>query len=349
VIVLHHDPLRNYAQRILEAARVSTPKAALTADSLVAANLRGVDSHGVQLLPHYIRQIQAGGIDPATDGSVATRSGACALYDAQRGMGQPVAAICCDLAVELALEHGIGAVTVREGNHFGACAYWAERMSKAGMIGIVMCNATPLVAPWQGREKRLGTNPICIAVPGPRTWLLDMATTTVALNKIHKAALCGHDTIPAGWAMDADGSPTTSTQTALAGLPMPLGGYKGSGLAVMVEIFSAVLSGGGMLTELGGLRRLDIPMRTGQFYLALDVSRFLPLDEFAGRMQSLRDILKNTAPAIGHNEVLVAGDPEWRAEDQRTKSGIPIEPEVWASLQETARKLGIEPPPQSAG
>ena len=349
MIVLHHHQLRDYARRILAAAGVPAPKAALTADSLVAANLRGVDSHGVQLLPHYIRQIDAGGIDPATDGAVASRSGACAVYDAQRGMGQPIAAICCDLAIELARENGIGAVTVREGNHFGACAYWADRMAKAGMIGIVMCNATPLVAPWQGKEKRLGTNPICIAVPGPRTWLLDMATTTVALNKIHKAALCGHETIPAGWAMNAEGSPTTDTQTALAGLPMPLGGYKGSGLAVMVEIFSAVLSGGGMLTELGGLRRLDIPMRTGQFYLALDVGRFLPLEDFAGRMQRLRDTLKNTEPAMGFGEVLVAGDPEWRMEDERTKSGVPIEPEVWASLQDTARKLGIEPRPGTAG
>lgn len=349
MIVLHHGPLRHYAQRILEAAGVPAPKAGLTADSLVAANLRGVDSHGVQLLPHYIRQIEAGGMDPLTDGAIATRSGSCAVYDAQRGIGQCVAAVCCDLAVQLALEHGTGAVTVREGNHFGACAYWAERMAGAGMIGIVMCNATPLVAPWQGKEKRLGTNPICMAVPGPRTWLLDMATTTVALNKIHKAALCGQESIPAGWAMDAEGTPTTDTQTALEGFPMPLGGYKGSGLGVMVEVFSAVLSGGGMLTDLGGLRRLDLPMRIGQFYLALDVERFLPLEEFAGRMQRLRDTLKNTAPAVGHNEVLVAGDPEWRAEDERRKSGIPIEREVWASLQETARKLGIEPPPEIGG
>jgi LDH2 family malate/lactate/ureidoglycolate dehydrogenase len=206
-----------------------------------------------------------------------------------------------------------------------------------------MCNATPLVAPWQGRERRLGTNPICMAVPGPRTWLLDMATTTVALNKIHKAALCGQDEIPAGWAMDAEGRPTTNMETALAGLPTPLGGYKGSGLAVMAEIFSAVLSGGAMLTEVGGLRRFDQPMRVGQFYLALDVARFLPLEEFTTRMQSLRDILTSTQPAAGYDEVLIAGDPEWRIEDQRRVAGIPIEPQVWASLEDTARKIGITP------
>jgi LDH2 family malate/lactate/ureidoglycolate dehydrogenase len=348
VIVLHHRPLREYAQRILEAAGVPSAKAQLTADSLVAANLRGVDSHGVQLLPHYIRQIEAGSIDPTTDGFLVSRSAACALYDAQHGLGQPVAAKCCDLAVEIAREYGVGAVTVRDGTHFGACAYWGERTAAAGMIGIVMCNATPLVAPWQGKERRLGTNPICMAVPGSRAWLLDMATTTVALNKIHKAALCGQTSIPVGWAMDSEGRPTTDTQTALAGLPTPLGGYKGSGLAVMVEILSAVLSGGAMLTEVGGLRRLESPMRIGQFYLALDISRFLPIEEFTARMQRLREELTSCEPAAGYNEVLIAGDPERRIEGERRVNGIPVEPPVWESLAETARKLGIVPPGASA-
>ena len=140
-------------------------------------------------------------------------------------------------------------MTARESNHFGAAAYWGQRIARAGMMGIVMCNATPLVAPWQGREPRLGTNPICVALPGPDVWLLDMATTTVALNRIWKAAANGETTIPSGWAMDHERHPTTSTQEALAGLPMPLGGYKGTGLAVMVEIFCAVLSGGAMSTN----------------------------------------------------------------------------------------------------
>lgn len=349
MILLAHQALRDYAHQLLTAAHVPDTKAALVADSLVAANLRGVDSHGVQLLPHYIHQIRIGGIDPSTDGAVVTRCGACAVYDARKGLGQTVAARCCDLATDLALEHGAGAVTVREGNHFGTCAYWGQRIADSGMIGIVMCNATPLVAPWQGREKRHGTNPICMAVPGPPTWLLDMATTTVALNKIHKAALCGYTTIPSGWAMDAEGNPTTDVQTALNGLPMPLGGYKGTGLAILVEILCAVLSGGAMLTEVGGLRRTDQPMRIGQFFLALDVARFLPLAEFADRMQWLRDTLRNTQPASGYDEVLVAGDPEWRIEADRLANGIPIEDGVWNALAETAASLGIAVPNTAHG
>src|SRR5678815_2276110 len=126
-------------------------------------------------------------------------------------------------------------VVARESSHFGAAAYGAQKYSREGLIGIVMCNASGLVPPWQGREPRYGTNPICMSVPGGR-WLLDMATTTVAAGKIFKAATNGQETIPAGWAMDTEGVPTTSVQVALKGLISPLGGYKGSGLALMVEI-----------------------------------------------------------------------------------------------------------------
>ena len=142
----------------------------------------------------------------------------------------------------------------------------------------MLCNASPLVPPWQGREGRLGTNPICMAVPGGEepAWLLDMATTTVAANKIFKAFNNQTPSIPAGWAMDKEGVPTTSTDEAYHGLLMPLGGYKGSGLAVMVEILCAVLSGSAIGTELGGIRFPGKPVRVGQFYLAIDVARFMP-------------------------------------------------------------------------
>ena len=126
-----------------------------------------------------------------------------------------------------------------ESNHFGAAAWWAQKMRAAGQIGIVMCNASPIVPPWQGKEGRLGTNPICMSVPGP--WLLDMATTTVAAGKVFKAFLNGQPEIPAGWAFDSEGVPTTDTKAAYKGMLMPLGGYKGSGLAMMVEILCSVL------------------------------------------------------------------------------------------------------------
>jgi LDH2 family malate/lactate/ureidoglycolate dehydrogenase len=324
---------------------VAEPKAALVADSLVAANLRGVDSHGVQLLPFYLEQFAVKNIDIHTDGEVSSESGACLTYDGKNGIGQWISEICCRHAIRLAKGQGVAVVTARESNHFGAAAFWTQRLAAAGLIGIAMCNASPLVAPWQGRETRFGTNPICMSAPGPDLWLLDMATTTVALGKILNAVNQGRQEIPAGWAMDKQGVPTTDATTALdGGLLMPLGGYKGSGLAMLVEILCAVLSGGAMSSQLGALRTPGQPMRVGQVFIGIDVARFMPLEAFVERMRTLVQLVKSAAPAAGYDEVLVAGEPEWRNQEQRTRAGIPVSPGVWQALVEVAGKLGVAVP-----
>jgi LDH2 family malate/lactate/ureidoglycolate dehydrogenase len=343
-MTLSSESLIDFAYRLLTAIQVQKHKAELVAKSLVAANLRGVDSHGLQLLPFYIEIILMGNIDIQTDGRIVSENGASLVYDAQNGIGQWISQICCDHAIRLAKAHGVSMVVARESNHFGAAAYWAQRMSTAGMIGIVMCNASPLVAPWQGKDQRFGTNPICMSVPGADTWMLDMATTTVALGKILNAQFHGRTTIPEGWAMDSEGVPTTDTQSALGGLLMPLGGYKGSGLAMMAEILCAVLSGGAMSTELGGIRIQGQPMRTSQMFLAIDVARFMPLEEFEKRMRSLVDMVKSSRAAKGFDEVLVAGEPEWRVEEQRRRDGIPVSEGAWQNLVQAAGKLGVAVP-----
>src|SRR5216684_477758 len=216
------DELTAFAARLLDALGVSQAKSQLVATSLVAANLRGVDSHGVQLLPYYIEQLEWGDMDIHADGRVISESGACLLYDGQNGIGQPIAETCCAHAVRIARASGVAIAVARDSNHFGAAAFWAQRISAADQIGIVMCNASALVPPWQGKQPRLGTNPICMSVPGgeEEPWLLDMATTTVAAGKIFKAMINGQPEIPAGWAMDSEGVPTTSTDVALKGLIM---------------------------------------------------------------------------------------------------------------------------------
>src|SRR5712692_3066091 len=281
--------LTGFATQLLDAIGVSSVKSQLVAESLVAANLRGVDSHGIQLLPYYIEQLEWGDMDAQVDGRVLSESGACMLYDAQNGIGQAIAETCCAHAVRIANATGLAMIVARDSNHFGAAAFWAQKMSAAGQIGIVMCNASALVPPWQGKEARLGTNPICMSVPGgeEKPWLLDMATTTVAAGKIFKAMINGQPEIPPGWAMDSEGVPTTDTQIALKGLVMPLGGYKGSGLAMMAEILCAVLGGGVMSTELGGIRFRGKPVRVSQMFLAIDIARFITLDEFRERMDRL--------------------------------------------------------------
>ncbi len=347
-ILVTHDRLRAFAAKLLKAAGVPEDDAALTADSLVAANLRAVDSHGVQLIPPYIAQIRAGNFDPLTKGTVVSEEAACMVFDAQNGVGQVTANVCCQHAIRMAKQYGMASVTAREANHFGAAAYWAQIMSREGLMGLVFCNATPLVAPWQGRDARFGTNPICVSLPtgSEELWLLDMATTTVAMNRIYKAQASRESEIPAGWALNAEGEPTTDTAEAVKGSPMPLGGHKGSGLAFFIEILCSVLSGGAMSTQVGGLRVMDRPIRTSQFFMAIDVARFMPLDEFTDRMRFLVNLVKASQAAKGYDEVMVAGDPEWRAEADRKVNGIPVSQGIWQSLIDLGKDLGV-PEPQA--
>jgi LDH2 family malate/lactate/ureidoglycolate dehydrogenase len=346
-ILIHAQSLRDYAQAMMQGVGVAPERAAFVAGSLVESNLRAVDSHGVQLLNFYIEHMQMGCMDLITEGHVVSESGGCMSYSGDNGIGQIVSNAACDHAIRLAKEHGISLVTVRDSNHFGAAAFWSQKIARSGLIGLSFCNATPLVPPWQGKEPRLGTNPICMSLPGAAetSWLLDMATTTVAMGKIFKAHFSGYPAIPAGWAFDSEGVPTTDTEAAIKGMPMPLGGYKGSGLAFMVEILVGVLSGGAMSTEVGGVRIRTRPMRCGQAFLAIDVSRYMPVEQFNQRMDWLVNVIKTTPAAPGYDEVLVAGEPEWRAARKRSADGIPLAKGVWEQLAKTASLAGVTPPP----
>lgn len=343
--VIPVNELTRFVEAILAAAGAPAGAASIASVSLAGANLRGVDSHGVMLVPRYVDKIRAGEIDVNVDGRVISESGACLLFDGQNGIGQWISEQCCDHATRIAKQVGVGMVVARDSNHFGAAAWWAQKIRDSGMIGIVMCNASPLVPPWQGKQGRIGTNPICMAAPGP--WLLDMATTTVAANRIFKEVVNGREHIPAGWALDSNGVPTTSAAAAVKGMLMPLGGYKGSGLGMMVEILCAVLAGSAMASEVGGIRIAGKPSCTSQMFLAIDIARFMPVEEFTARLEKLVDIIKATPVAAGYNEVLVAGDREWRIEAERRANGIPVEEGNWKELCETAASLGVARSPSS--
>jgi LDH2 family malate/lactate/ureidoglycolate dehydrogenase len=229
-----------------------------------------------------------------------------------------------------------------------ADSWWGEKLARAGFIGIVMSNACPAVAPWQGKTAILGTNPLCVAVPGHGgrgRWLLDMATTTVALGKLTHASHLNRTVIPREWGfLDAQGEPTTDTAAAQRGAPTPTGGYKGTALAMMVEILCAGLSGGSMTTELPVYRTGGDPLGISHTFIAIDPTRFLPAGEFETRMDRLAGLVKAAEPKTDYTEVLLAGEPEWRCEEVRTATGIPVPVPLWAKLTALAAELNVRPP-----
>ncbi|MCF3650452.1 Ldh family oxidoreductase [Synoicihabitans lomoniglobus] len=340
----------DFGQKLLVKVGVPSRHAAIVVTSLVEANLRGVDSHGMQMLLVYLQQLRAGGINPRASGGVERSDGVCLRYDGGNGLGQVVADRCVELVRQKVTEHGLAMVVARRSNHFGTGAWWAEKLARAGYIGIVMSNACPAVAPWQGLTPTLGTNPLCVAMPGEVTgarWLLDMATTTVALGKVSDALHRGESSIPASWGFwDEQGRPTTDPHAAQRGSPTPIGGYKGTGLAIMVELLTAGLSGGSMATELPVYRTGGDPLGISHTFIAVDPRRFLGEGEFESRVDRLGAMVKAAAPRPPHEEVLLAGEPEWRCRAERVTAGIPVPAELWRRFQAVANELGVETPPR---
>jgi LDH2 family malate/lactate/ureidoglycolate dehydrogenase len=350
-VVVSAERLREFLASVLAALKTPPAPAALTADLMVRTDLRGVDSHGVGMLPKYVEWTEAGFIHPWAEAVVARDDGATALLDGQRAFGHPTAVTAMRLAIDKARAHGVGLVAVRNSSHFGACANYSMMALEHGMIGLAFTNSPfPAMVPTFGRAPMMGTNPLSLAAPAAThaPFVLDMATTTVAVGKLHIANRWKKP-IPEGWALDEAGRPTTDPQVALAarrlsplGGSRELGGHKGYGLGVLVDILSGVLAGGvyGTLFFRSGReaeRHLDI----GHCFAALDIARFRPLAEFEADMDDLLRALNDTPTAPGQARVLTAGEPEAEIERERARTGIPLAPALVGQLDTIAARLGV--------
>jgi ureidoglycolate dehydrogenase (NAD+) len=309
----------------------------------VWTSLRGTDSHGVARLPVYVERLRGGVLNARPRPSVLQRDGAVAVVDGDQGPGQVAAVFATDISIELAREHGAGVVVVRRSAHFGAAAYYAMRAAEQGLLAMAMTNTEPLVIPYGGSEPALGTNPICLAAPaGDGIFNVDMATSQVAMNRVWNARDEGRP-IPEGWGVDATGRTTTDAAAVVSG--MPLGGYKGYGLALMVEVLCGVLAGAGVRHGVGELYGGDsAPQDTGHFHLAIDPERTVGRDRFTAVLQGLLGELRAIPPAPGFDKVLVAGDPEERTRLERERSGVPIEPVLSRTLRALSDELGVSAP-----
>jgi LDH2 family malate/lactate/ureidoglycolate dehydrogenase len=245
-------------------------------------------------------------------------------------------------AVERAREHGVATVAVRRSNHFGAAMEYTLEAARAGCIGILFTNASPAMAPWGGREQLIGNNPWSIAAPAGRyaPLILDVANTVVARGKIYTAQQEGR-AIPAGWAVDQAGLPTTDPATALAGLILPLGGHKGYAQAFMIDVLAGVLTGARFATGVFGPYQAEQPSGCGHLAIALDIEHFMDLPQFEARVEQLIAEVKTATPLPGHAEVLYPGEPEARAEAENRRRGIPLPPKTLTDLRELAGRLGV--------
>lgn len=341
--------LREQTLRILSAWGFPPVAVEAGADGLAWADLHGVDSHGCVLLPTYEQWLREGRYVPDAAPELRRETAVSALIDGGHGLGFLPARTAMRLAIDRARRSGIGAVAVRRSNHFGAAGWYAEMAALAGLIGIATTNTVAAsVVPTGAREAKFGTNPIAFAAPsaGPRPFLLDMATSTVALGKLMAASYRG-EPIPEGWALDGEGRPTTDPavgyRTRLAtplGASATLSSHKGTGLAAMVEILSAFLSGAGSPVEAAAREgeRGDV----GHFFLALDPGLFGEPAAFAARVEGMIAALHAARRVQDDVPVLVAGDPEYREAERRDAEGIPLPEGLRAKLREVAARAGCE-------
>ena len=326
---------------------LSSQNARLTAENLIFANLRGVDSHGVIRLKIYADRLRAGGFSPKVRTKVVAEHESSALLDARHGVGQVAANAAMKLAILKAKKTGIAVVSVKNSNHFGASAFYAMRALEHGMIGFAATNAGPTMAPTGGREGRLGNNAMAIAVPAGRSppIVLDMATGAVAWGKIFVAQQEKRK-IPVTWALDKHGVPTDDPNAAAhQGLIQPFGGYKGYGLSLLIDILTGVLSGGGFSTHVRTLyKQIETPSQVAHTCAALHIKAFMALREFHRRMEAIIQLMHSCPSAPGVDRIFVPGEIEHETEQRRRAEGIPLNAELRDELKTLGAELGVKPP-----
>ena len=329
--------------QVFERCGMGTADAALLADTLVDADLGGVHSHGVLRVPEYVKKLTIDGVDPRGRPSVVTQKGACAVVDGGNSMGQIGAHFATELAITTAREHGVGMVAIRGSNHCGAMAYFARLAVEAGMIGLATTNALPTMAPAGGAERILGINPLAVGIPAgdEPPILYDAAFSGSSHGKIRIHHQKGQP-LPAGWALDAEGRPTTDPAAAIDGLLMPIGGFKGAGLALLMGVLSSMLSGAAYGTELGNMEDGPRPGADGHFVAAIDVTAFEDGARFRARVDAAIRQVRDCRRAAGGEEPMAPGEPERRNREHHREHGIPLNPVTRADLCRAARQLEID-------
>ncbi len=343
VVYVGADEARRFIAALLVAEGLSDENAAIMAAALVRADLRGVDTHGIVRLPTYLDRMRRGLVNPSPQLRVQAVLPACALLDGDNGFGFVVATQAMAEAMKLAAANGVGLISVKRSTHFGMAATYLLQAVEAGFIALVFTNASRAMPPWGGREALLGTSPFAAGVPGGAAgdFILDMAPSVAARGKIRKALRLGQK-IPLDYALDAEGRPTDDPAEALKGVVLPMGGPKGSGLSMLMDILGGVLSGSAFAGDVGDqYKDFDRPQDVGHFFLAIRPDLFMGADAFRMRMDTLIERVRTAPRAQGVDAILTAGEPEARNEARALTRGIAYRPADLQPLLEAATAHGI--------
>ncbi|KAL6243294.1 hypothetical protein RBB50_009846 [Rhinocladiella similis] len=344
--VRHIQPsdLQKFVESILTANGVSSDHASIIANGLVQADLRGVDTHGANRIPSYMERIRRKILDPAAVPEVTEATPVVASVDGKNAFGFVAADMAITRAISMARRFGIGMVSVKHSNHYGMAAWIVQQAVDADMMSLVFTNSSPALPVWGGRSKSMGVSPLACGAPGGptgRPFILDMAPSVAARGKVYKALRRG-EKIPTDWALDKDGVPTDDPARALEGVMLPMGGPKGSGLAIMMDVFSGVLSGSAFAGNVGGPYDFTKTADVGHFIVAIKPDLFMSLDEFKERMQYLYDRVVGSDRMAGVDRIYFPGEIELLNKERREREGIPFTEAEIASLNKEADTVGVE-------
>ncbi|NIA71764.1 Ldh family oxidoreductase [Pelagibius litoralis] len=344
---MQEPELARFLRDALSVAGADAPSTEAAVRALVGASLRGVDSHGVRLLPHYVKVLQGGRVKGRPQLRFEKRAAAVGNLDAGNALGHLAGYRAMEEAMILAEDAGIGAVAVSNSSHFGAAGAYSLAAAEAGYLGLCVCNSDSAVLAHSGRDVFHGTNPISFAAPvaGQRPYLIDMATSSIPFNRVLQFKAIGK-TLPPEVTVDNQGRMTQDPAAANALLPLggSTYGYKGAALAGMVDVMSAMLSGMRLSHEIPNMITSDWsePRRMGQFFLALKPETFLPGEIYAERMAAYLKALRGESAQSGET-VMAAGDREWAVERERSAIGIPLDAHNWQAFGELAQSLRVTP------
>lgn len=346
---VERESLEAWGGATLELAGVAADQAGLIARYLVEADARGFHSHGIDQLPAYARGFSAGELATQVVPEVRRRTGSIAVVDGRNLLGHVVADFGMDLAMEMARETGIGVVSIRNSNHFGMAGHWPLKALRENLIGFATTNGPPVMAPWGAREGTICNNPFSWGIPAKDELpiLLDLALTAGARGRVRLANQHG-DEIPAGWALDPEGRPTTNAQAALDGVMLPMAAHKGSGIAVVNEVLSSALSEALFLTQITSTTMasagIHVSWRVGHFLMALDPAAFRPLEGFLAHVDEIVRGLKSAKRAAGVDEIRLPGERGFRSAEEAERLGVPLAPGSVRKLSEYAEQVGTQFP-----